>query len=147
MESGKLFGFGSNADGQLGIGRSPEYTYKPLEIPAIPADETLTELAAGSSHSLALSASGALYVWGNNTDGQLGLGGDAQETILAPVKLDFAHHVARVAAGYHHSALVTSEGKLFVFGDGDEGKLGLGPDALGQCDDPTEVYMPEPVRF
>jgi len=33
MESGKLMAFGSNVDGQLGVGRNIDSTNKPIDIP------------------------------------------------------------------------------------------------------------------
>ena len=53
--SGKLFAFGSNAEGQLGVGRTPEFSDVPVELPT--ADvirEGVAKLAAGSAHSMAL---------------------------------------------------------------------------------------------
>ena len=53
--SGKLFAFGSNAEGQLGVGRTPEYSDVPVELPnADVAREGVAKLAAGSAHSIAL---------------------------------------------------------------------------------------------
>ncbi len=45
-------------------------------------------LSAGSSHTLALlPADGRVLVWGSNTEGQLGLGADSEETVYLPVVL------------------------------------------------------------
>ena len=109
--SGKLFSFGSNAEGQLGVGRAPEYSDIPMELSAAKEviREEVAKLAAGSVHSLALgrktgesptafnarakyeclssSPPGQIYVWGSNTDGQLGLGPDTEEMIFAPALL------------------------------------------------------------
>ena len=109
--SGKLFSFGSNAEGQLGVGRAPEYSDIPMELSAAKEviREEVAKLAAGSVHSLALgrktgesptafnarakyeclssSPPGQIYVWGSNTDGQLGLGPDTEEMIFSPALL------------------------------------------------------------
>ena len=109
--SGKLFSFGSNAEGQLGVGRAPEYSDIPMELSAAKEviREEVAKLAAGSVHSLALgrktgesptafnarakseclssSPPGQIYVWGTNTDGQLGLGPDTEEMIFSPALL------------------------------------------------------------
>lgn len=63
MESGKMFGFGSNTEGQLGIGRHPESVNKPVEIVG-GLGEPVAQLEAGSQHTMALGKSGSLYVWG-----------------------------------------------------------------------------------
>jgi len=38
---------------------------------------------------MALTRSGTVFVWGCNTEGQLGLGDDAEETVYTPTRLDF----------------------------------------------------------
>lgn len=53
--SGKLFAFGSNAEGQLGVGRTPEYSDIPMELSTKEVvREEVVKLAAGSVHSIAL---------------------------------------------------------------------------------------------
>ncbi len=53
--SGKLYSFGSNSEGQLGVGKSPEYADTPRAIAAEDViKEELAQLAAGSAHSMAL---------------------------------------------------------------------------------------------
>ncbi|XP_059096625.1 X-linked retinitis pigmentosa GTPase regulator-like [Tigriopus californicus] len=149
MESGRLLAFGSNADGQLGVGRTPEFTNRPLEITNEVIKEEVAQLAAGFSHTMALGQdSGQVYVWGNNVDGQLGLGEDAPETFYEPTLLEFSSRISQISCGYHHSAFITSpEGFLYVFGDGDDGKLGQGSQGADSesfsCDEPSKVNLPE----
>jgi alpha-tubulin suppressor-like RCC1 family protein len=53
--TGKLFSFGSNAEGQLGLGKSIEYADIPKEITCADViKEEVAQLAAGSAHTMAL---------------------------------------------------------------------------------------------
>ena len=63
MESGKMYGFGSNSDGQLGIGRNPESINRPMEIHG-GIGEPVKQLEAGSQHTMSLGKSGSVYDWG-----------------------------------------------------------------------------------
>ena len=47
--------------------------------------EKIAAVSCGSSHTAALTASGRLWVWGGNKDGQLGLGDFERRTVPAPV--------------------------------------------------------------
>lgn len=72
-EGGELFTWGQNTHGQLGVGSQtttipqPELVERLKGIP-------LAQIAAGGAHSAAVSLSGAVYSWGKNDFGQLGLG-------------------------------------------------------------------------
>lgn len=48
-----------------------------------------------------------MYVWGDNTEGQLGLGEDEDE-VDEPTRLrSLQEKVVRIACGYYHTALIT----------------------------------------
>ncbi len=73
VAGGTSYGWGANFLGAVGNGFNLENRSVPSPVvnsSAIP----LTKLTAGEDHSLALSSSGALYSWGSNFTGQLGLG-------------------------------------------------------------------------
>ena len=40
------------------------------------------------------------------------------------------HVISQVSCGYHHSLALTNKGKVFSWGDGQYGQLGLGPDDM-----------------
>ncbi|XP_046294308.1 secretion-regulating guanine nucleotide exchange factor isoform X6 [Marmota monax] len=72
-------------------------------------------------------AAPALFAWGANSYGQLGLG--HKEDVLLPQQLnDFCKPecVRRITGGGGHSAIVTDGGGLFVCGLNKDGQLGLG---------------------
>ncbi|XP_047632136.1 secretion-regulating guanine nucleotide exchange factor isoform X3 [Phacochoerus africanus] len=69
----------------------------------------------------------ALFAWGANSYGQLGLG--HKEDVLLPQQLsEFCKPecVKRITGGGGHSAVVTDQGNLFVCGLNKDGQLGLG---------------------
>ena len=76
-EAQNVLAFGSNGDGQLGIGTT-RASAKPVEVRTL-RSLRVTAIACGSRHSLAITREGLLYAFGNNDAGQLGLGsaGDA----------------------------------------------------------------------
>ncbi|XP_063107843.1 secretion-regulating guanine nucleotide exchange factor isoform X4 [Cavia porcellus] len=79
------------------------------------------------SASRAAAAAAALFAWGANSYGQLGLG--HKEDILLPQQLtDFCEPgcVRKIAGGGGHSVIVTDGGDLFVCGLNKDGQLGLG---------------------
>ncbi|XP_023377919.1 secretion-regulating guanine nucleotide exchange factor isoform X8 [Pteropus vampyrus] len=80
-----------------------------------------------ASAAEAAGAAAALFAWGANSYGQLGLG--HKEDVLLPQQLsDFCKpgRVRRITGGGGHSAVVTDGGSLFVCGLNKDGQLGLG---------------------
>ncbi|XP_041354796.1 X-linked retinitis pigmentosa GTPase regulator-like isoform X2 [Gigantopelta aegis] len=121
-ESGLLYSFGSNSEGQLGIPDIQESNV-PKCIDSIDATP-FKMLGAGAEHSVALTEDGRVFVWGSNNEGQLGLEDD--EGYPTPKELDFDENIICIACGYYHTAIVTESGHLYTFGENDCGKLGLG---------------------
>ena len=81
--------------------------------------------AAGFAHSAAVGEDGSLFVWGSGFYGQLGTGDTASR--LAPTRVTgLPAPVRQVAAGIHHTGIVTDAGDLLMCGHGEDGRLGLG---------------------
>lgn len=72
-EGGELFTWGWNTHGQLGVGSQTTLTHKPQLVERLKG-VPLAQIAAGGAHSTTVSLSGAVYSWGKNSFGQLGLG-------------------------------------------------------------------------
>jgi alpha-tubulin suppressor-like RCC1 family protein len=76
-----LWCWGSNTDGQLGIGSN-----LPSNVPAAVAQgSTWAMVSAGGAHTCAIDGNGALWCWGKNANGQLGISGTISRT--SPVRL------------------------------------------------------------
>lgn len=105
------------------------------------ADATWVAVAAGAGHSLALRADGALFAWGANDAGQLGL--DSTSDTATQARVGSATTWARIAAGGSHSLAVRADGSLWSWGLNDKGQLGLGGTTTGTP--PTQNNAPVQV--
>ncbi len=102
----------------------------PVERPAVATVPGLTDvgmLAAGFHHALALDADHAVWAWGDNSSGQLGIPG-ASGLAPAPVDipLDGAQGFVEVVARANFSLALRSDGAVFAWGDNTYGQLGTG---------------------
>ena len=132
---GEVLSWGLGGSGQLGHGDLGS-TAAPRKISGL-SSETVQGVACGFGHSIALTASGNLYSWGWNREGQLGVG-DC-ENRASPQKLAMTTQLQHVACGGAHSAVVSTSGELYTFGSGSCGQLGLGEGKLENALKPALV--------
>jgi alpha-tubulin suppressor-like RCC1 family protein len=150
--TGQLYAFGGNRYGELGRTANeetpvPNPTPAPVGLPA--AAGPAKSIAAGGFHSLALTASGSIYAFGRNTDGQLGsaagAGGEQANATPLAVTLPGANAPAvGLAAGSAHSLAITASGELYSFGSNRDGQLGraAGSGSAGANPTPAPVALP-----
>ena len=73
--NGLIFMFGSNAEGQLGVGdQSLKASDNPLLIESLSGEQALS-LSCGAYHTAAVTERGDVYAWGAGDRGALGYGG------------------------------------------------------------------------
>ena len=86
---------------------------------------TVFSLACGKTHSLALTDRG-VYAWGSSKYGQLGLGTHRQKTKRPEMITKISQCVVTsIACGHYHSAALDIKGRLWTWGWGVHGQLGL----------------------
>ena len=129
--AGQLYAFGDNQYGQLGSATNNGTTTPnpTLTLVGLPGQTgPVAQVAAGFTHSLAVTSTGQLYAFGENYYGQLGITTNTGTTNANPPALvglpGQTGPVVQVAAGYTHSLAVTSTGQLYAFGENDFGELG-----------------------
>lgn len=131
---GRVYAWGSNQFGQLGDGTAADSSV-PIAVGGLLAGKSVTDIAAGSNHCLALASDGRVYAWGGNGLGQLGIGSYASQSL--PVEVDTTgvlagKTVVAIAAGTDNSFAVTADGLAFGWGfnrsnyAGETAKLGDG---------------------
>ncbi|MCL2152228.1 MAG: S-layer homology domain-containing protein [Oscillospiraceae bacterium] len=80
--------------------------------------EDFATISAGSWHSAAITTNGSLYMWGSNTHGQIGnnlVGINYRQTTPLMISLE-NKRVISVSAGGAHTAAITEDGSLYVWG-------------------------------
>lgn len=134
-KTGKLYAWGANANGQLGLGRiDPQAS--PTHIARLPATLGITGFACGSRHSLVVTGGGKqVWAFGSNVYGQLGIGqqSDSDGSQLSlPILVQALsnssredRYVVQVAAAASHSLALTVSGEVFGFGDNSFGQIGF----------------------
>uniref|UniRef100_A0A8C4F5J8 X-linked retinitis pigmentosa GTPase regulator n=1 Tax=Dicentrarchus labrax TaxID=13489 RepID=A0A8C4F5J8_DICLA len=133
---GSVYGAGSNQEGQLGLGHCNNTTAFHLLNPFCEL-APIKMLSAGCNTSAALTEDGRLFMWGDNSVGQIGLGDEG--FTAEPREVSVGAAVAWVSCGYHHSALVTVDGDLYTFGESVNGRLGLQVEELADHRVPQRV--------
>ncbi|XP_041645814.1 probable E3 ubiquitin-protein ligase HERC4 isoform X1 [Cheilinus undulatus] len=120
---GQLFSWGQNRFGQLGLGISGQNIFTPQIIQSLHGIP-FSQIAAGGAHSFALTLSGAVFGWGRNKFGQLGLNDTNDRCFPTLLKSLRSQKVIFISCGEDHTAALTKEGGVFTFGAGGYGQLG-----------------------
>ncbi len=130
-KNGSLYAWGSNNEGQLGIGNY-NYTSTPTKINSI--EEQFKELFSVRFYNsddksvyisnYAIAKNGSLYAWGNNEKGQLKLGD--YKNRISPAPVDFPEHILKFKILQKSGSFsdivyaITKEGNLYTGWYGDK---------------------------
>ena len=92
----------------------------------------VTDVSAGTGHSLALAEDGSIWAWGGGSSGQLGLGDTSSRDVPTQVAQSFSGQPAlpkftAVSAGFmSYSLALAQDGSVWAWGGGGDGQLGVG---------------------
>lgn len=139
--TGAVYTWGFNKDGDLGTGGVAATTV-PVRS-EVPSGDVVTEVAAGYKQSMALTSAGQVLTWGQDDDGQDGIGAHGGTTVTptpvtsVPAGTDFT----AIAAGFDHDLAVTANGAVYDWGLNSSGQLGDG----GTTNSNVPVPVPLPA--
>lgn len=123
--SGEIYSFGSNLHGQLGLGFDSEKISKPTLLKSL-AGVPISFLSCGGNHSFVVSKSGAVFGFGKNLYGQLGVNDQASKNFPTQLRTLRSIGVRFIACGDDFSVFLTQDGGVFTCGAGAYGQLGHG---------------------
>ncbi|OJW05461.1 MAG: hypothetical protein BGO39_15875 [Chloroflexi bacterium 54-19] len=147
---GKIYGWGSYGNGELGIG-SENAVNHPIDLGVLDG-LGMTNLAAGNLYSLGFGSDGTLYSWGGNYINQLGNGGYWNRPaepykLLSPLPVQLptgvaaGFHFVSAKAGLQFGLALGSDGNLYAWGENSTYQLGGGTD-YGSNSHPAKVLLP-----
>jgi Alpha-tubulin suppressor and related RCC1 domain-containing proteins len=122
--TGKVHAWGDNSSHQVHSADTND-RYTPTTVANV---DNIIHIAAGGNHTLALTNDGTIWAWGDNTQAQLGSGDtdshDTPQQVRAASGSSALSNIVAIAAGYHHSLALSSDGKVWAWGSGMDGRLG-----------------------
>lgn len=122
QSNGNVWAWGANGWGQLGNGGTSS---SPVTTPALVSSvSNVAAVSAGQIHSMGATSDGAVYVWGGNSTGQLGLGDTANRT--SPTLISGVSGIVGVTGGENFSLAWKADGTVFGWGGNGRGELGVG---------------------
>jgi alpha-tubulin suppressor-like RCC1 family protein len=119
----EIWNWGKNNLGQLGLNDTANRS-SPVQVGALQTWEKLPQNSY--QHGMSITSDGALWSWGYNTRGQLGLGDDVNRS--SPVQVGALKTWASISSGFgaESSVGIKTDGTMWVWGVNGSGQLGQG---------------------
>lgn len=130
---GTIYTWGWNQYGQLGNGTT---TNSRIPVAVVTtgtpmAGKTISQVAAGNAHALAMTDDGTVYAWGWNQYGQLGNNSTINSSLPVAVKTTGTPLAGKIitqitSGGSPNSLVLANDGTMYTWGWGQHGQLGNG---------------------
>ena len=124
--SRQLYAWGTNKQGQLGLGTISDIVYSPVYVQAM-SGVNCKFCACGNNYSAVLNDFGELWTFGSLSYGRLGIGeffrDDSQ---VMPRKVDSDVHFISLSCGTYHTLGIGNDGVVYSWGSNFHGQLGVG---------------------
>ena len=123
--TGRLFAWGDNTYGQLGLGDTVPRS-SPVQVGSA---TNWSRISAKGSSSGGILTDNSLLCWGYNGNGQLGLGDLVNRS--SPTQLGSLKIWQNISMGLYNTAAISTDGRLLTWGYNQNGELGQGTSGSG----------------
>jgi alpha-tubulin suppressor-like RCC1 family protein len=125
---GTLWIWGLSLQGVLGNSNSGSYTTYSTPTTTFIGGTAWKQVSCGFYHTAAIKTDGTLWLWGNGVDGALGNSSNVSPIIRSTPVTTFlgGTNWKQVSCGYKYTAAIKKDGTLWLWGQGNNGKLGTG---------------------
>jgi len=143
----KLLAFGMGDAGQLGMGEDIMERKRPQPVKEI--DEKVISAAAGGMHNVFITESGDVFTFGCNDEGALGRKTQDEEECFAVAKVQMSEKGVECTAGDSHTAVITEEGDVWLWGTFRDanGRLGMRSGAEAKAGEGEKAVLHEPTKL
>ena len=134
---GTLWSWGNSHEGQVGSGvvwgHDVGLDYQTRVSVPTKIMDGVSAVSCGDAHTAAVKTDGTLWVWGSGEFGQLGNGKNgsaaSDDSVYQGTPIKIMDHVKAVSCGGEHTAAITTDGSLWMWGNNICGQLGDGTTA------------------
>ena len=132
---GNVYGAGQNGTNELGICENPKL-WKVKTWRKIPVPGKVQSVSCGSYHSMCVGTEKELYMFGNNSNRQMGNFDEVLGDVTKPILLPFFGEVDSISSGGGVSIIKNSKG-IWTCGNNTTGTRGIG----------NLEFLPEPTKL
>ncbi|CAG2100760.1 unnamed protein product [Medioppia subpectinata] len=134
-----VYGLGSNGGGSLGFGHNLPVRSQQL-IPKL-CDKNIQQFITGVDFVLAITDNKMVFGWGVNDHGQLARPPCSDQCVPEVIEFFINKSIHEICCGYYHSLALTSDGRVYAWGQNMFGQIG--------CTDVDHgsVYVPKELDF
>lgn len=129
LKDGTVAVCGTNSVGQLGLGPSARQRSTPTVVPGLSG---ISQISSGGDTSAARTSSGSVYMWGENADGEIGIG-STEPAIYEPALVSLPGPAEQISAGgsnlFNPFSLALVGGQVYGWGADRSGQVGDGAKA------------------
>lgn len=141
-KNGKLYGWGVNRSGQLGISK-----HRHVDHPISLNCSNIKKISCGNHYSIIMDNENQIYVCGANCSGQLGIGEKyaGHKKSIGYFKKMKLPNINKIVCGSYHTLSLTICGKIYAWGDNEFGQLGLGN--TKNYYEPAQLFLSDIIKI
>ena len=143
LVGGRVFASGDPDNLNLSPGpRRMKFRLNTSDIPVLLLDKSkckTVNIFAGSYHSFMVKENGAVYAWGHNNFGQLGIGDFETRHEFRRVLSLNGEEVRSIVGGETHTVALMDKGVVYSWGRNDENQLGFDEETVERIEEEAKV--------